>query len=79
MWKLTKAPTTNLFIQIALTLFILTILLLGDTANGLSDKRLCADEECKSKSSYLCTYIQRCSSGGGSGGVVKGVLQVFSF
>ncbi|XP_061398202.1 transport and Golgi organization protein 1 [Musca vetustissima] len=41
MWK-TKAPTTNL---LALTLVF--TLVFWDTAYGLSDKRLCADEKCK--------------------------------
>ncbi|XP_058984711.1 transport and Golgi organization protein 1 [Musca domestica] len=42
MWKITKAPTTNL---LALTL-VFTLVFWG-TAYGLSDKRLCADEKCK--------------------------------
>ncbi|XP_073820842.1 transport and golgi organization 1 isoform X2 [Musca autumnalis] len=43
MWKITKAPTTNL---LALTLVF--TLVFWDTAYGLlSDKRLCADEKCK--------------------------------
>uniref|UniRef100_A0A1I8NV24 SH3 domain-containing protein n=1 Tax=Stomoxys calcitrans TaxID=35570 RepID=A0A1I8NV24_STOCA len=46
MWKTSSnAATTNVFTQIAVTLAF-TVLLWG-TAHGLSDKRLCADEKCK--------------------------------
>ncbi|XP_075153918.1 transport and golgi organization 1 isoform X2 [Haematobia irritans] len=45
MWKTnSKAPSTNLFTQLTLTL---VFTLLWNTTLGLSDKRLCADEKCE--------------------------------